>query len=138
MSEKHRPDDGLARSSGLRLTLPPLDGEELARSFAGQLARAVARPSFRAGVVVSTVTGAVCMRSGMRPWVAFAFMMAAHASGERLYQMAEDIHETAVVQRAYLNEQLRRQGQDWLDAHPDRAGQPADGSEAGPDAPGDV
>lgn len=90
---------------GLRLTLRGLlDGQDLARSLAGHAVELLSRPSFRAGIVGSAAIGALCARAGMRPVPALVLMMVAHTAAERLWEMAEDIHETAVAQREYLKQ----------------------------------
>jgi hypothetical protein len=100
---------------------------DLARGAVSGLVRIVATPASRAGLVTAVGTAAVMARAGARPLLSVAVALLAGVTAEKLYEMAEDIRETSVLQRAYLNEQLRKQGQDWLDAHPDRAGQPAEG-----------
>jgi hypothetical protein len=82
--------------------LKPVDGRELARTFAGTAVDMLSRPSFRAGIIGSAVVGALCSRAGMRPAPALVLMIIAHGAAERLWDMAEDIHETAVAQRDHL------------------------------------
>ena len=74
----------------------------IAHTVAGKLVDSFQRPSFRAGVAGATVTGALCMRAGMRPAATFLVMLLAYSSAEQLWRMAEDIHETSIAQRAYL------------------------------------
>jgi hypothetical protein len=77
---------------------PPRGPEEVAQDIARTAVEMFSRPSFRAGVVSSAVVGTLCMRAGMRPLPALALMMVAHSAGERLFQMAEDIHGTVMEQ----------------------------------------
>lgn len=72
-------------------------GRDALREFAGGVAECFTRPSFRAGLVGSTVAGAVCMRQGMRPLPAFLIMLMAHYAAEGLYGMAEDIRDNVAA-----------------------------------------
>lgn len=81
----------------VRVVTLPADGREFARSLATSMAECFSRPSWRAGVVGSTVVGAVCMRQGMRPLPTFLLMVMAHYAAESLYGMAEDIRDNVAT-----------------------------------------
>lgn len=96
-----------AETPSFRLVITrPADGQDLARSLAGHAAELLSRPSFRAGIIGSAAIGALCARAGMRPVPALVLMMIAHTTAERLYEMAEDIHQAAVAQQEYQREPL--------------------------------
>lgn len=60
------------------------------------------RPAYRAAFAVSSVSAIIVMRLGASMLQAIIIGALVHVSAERLYEMAEDIHETALAQKAYL------------------------------------
>ena len=75
------------------LVLKPVDGRELARSLASGMVECFSQPSFRAGMVGSSVVGAVCLQRGMGKLPTFLLMLMAHYAAAGLYEMAEDIRD---------------------------------------------
>lgn len=75
------------------LALKPVDGRELARSVASGMVEMFSQPSFRAGMVGSSVVGAVCLQRGMGKLPTFLLMLMAYYAAAGLYEMAEDIRD---------------------------------------------
>lgn len=63
------------------------------------------RPEYRAGFGAGLIVTLLLERQGMRALPAIFLGALTAVSVERLYVMAEDIHETALAQRAYLERQ---------------------------------
>lgn len=105
MSTRPLPDDEdlVTPEGALHLRLPR--GEvlpELAGGLVRQLMADVRRPSWRAGFASSVAMAALLKRAGARPGLAFLACAAAWLATERLYEMAEDVHQAALAQRAHL------------------------------------
>lgn len=91
---------------------------DVARGMVRQLASDLKRPAGRVGFAASMASAFALRRSGMPPLLAVLLGVAIGFSAEKFYEMAEDIHETSLEQRAYLHEQLRRQAEADLRAAP--------------------
>jgi hypothetical protein len=98
-------DDGPA----LVVRLPQRDDflPEMAQKVTKAAVAVFSKPSARAGLGASMLFGLVLVRAGLRPFPAALLGVAFGTTVERLYQMAEDVHETAIAQREYLELQGR-------------------------------
>lgn len=75
---------------------------DLARAMARQLAEDLRTPSGRAGFGTTMVTTLLLARMRMPALAAISLGVMAGLTAEKLYVMFEDVHDTALAQRAYL------------------------------------
>jgi hypothetical protein len=80
---------------------------ELASGVVRSIVKDLRDPASRAGLCTSLLVTAMLARSGARAIVAIPIGVMAGLTAERLYQMAEDVHDTAIAQREYLELQGR-------------------------------
>lgn len=78
------------------------DAGELAHLVVDKIVADFRRPAYRAGFGAALLTTAIFARMGARPGVVIFTALMVGAAVERLYGMAEDIHETSLAQRDYL------------------------------------
>ena len=97
--------------SGDSITLRLPKGNDVLPDLAGSVVRSIIedfrKPSARAGFCVATLVTVMLARAGARPFSAIPIAIMAGLTAERLYQMAEDVHDTAIAQREYLELQGR-------------------------------
>lgn len=93
---------GLSLPSGTVSDEDLMLARDLARGAARGLVRVVATPASRAGLVAAVGTAALMARAGARPLLSVSVAVLAGVTAEKLYKMAEDVHDTALAQGAYL------------------------------------
>lgn len=79
---------------------------EIASAAVRSLVRDLQNPAARAGACASLLTAALLARSGARAIVAVPIALMMGLTVEKLYEMAEDIHEVSLAQQEYLRKQL--------------------------------
>lgn len=85
------------------VSLPDGDAlPELARSAVKGVLSNLSRPSYRAGLGSSLLFTVFLAKNHVRPTIAIPLAVMLGATVEKLYEMAEDVHETALAQRTYL------------------------------------